>query len=753
MAKKDYRYIGKVLPRKDAREIVTGRAEYIDDIKLPKMLHGKVLRSPYPHALIKDIDTSLAEAYPGVRAVLTCKNAPEWVVGDPPQRPFLTNKVRFVGEAVALVAAETVEIAEEALDLIDVIYEQLAAVYDPVEAMKPDAPQLYDQFPYNVLPRDCYIFGPKTLHEVVMGDVEAGFKEADFIAEGTCYYENIANPLPSEPPGAIASWEGPNQVTLWMGTQMIPIIKMNVQRFTQAQVRAIGTYCGGSYGSKNALEEIAAYAIALSKATGRPVKVYFTKEEHFSTFTLRLGSRFQGKVGIKKDGTITALSGEWLVNCGAFSQITRGMVAVGCGEAQLLLRCPNWNLQPSVVLTNRNQSGIVRGFGGQELTSALLPIMGIAMEKADINPLDFFKKNHIKAGDGYYWRDGNWWVFRGPDYSKAINKGAEAFGWKEKWRGWGKPTAVNGTKKRGVGVGVHSNADVGEDHSEAYVRLNSDATVVLHALVPESGMGQRSSLCKMVAEIIDLPLENVHITATDTLINPFDFGLIGSRGTYALGSATIKAAEDARQKLLERAAPILEAKPEDLETRNGKIYIKDKEEKAIPWIRVLGLENTITGHGSFDTDFSLPNFMMIFVEVEVDTETGKTQLLRVVATTDCGQIIDPQILEGQLHGALGSAGIDTGLFEETVLDKTTGHVLNCNMADFKWRPFPDLPEFQNVILETPIASHRFQAIGVGEITTAPGPSAILMAIYNATGKRILDYPATPDKVLRALGKI
>ncbi len=750
----EYRHIGKATPRKDAREIVTGRAQYLDDIKLPKMLYGRVLRSPYPHANIKNIDTSRAEAYLGVKAVLTYKNVPEWIAGQPRHRRVLDRTLRFAGDAVSLVAAETVEIADEALELIDVEYEQMPAVYDVEEAMKPGAPQLYAEFPGNILPRGCRVFAPEALQEVVMGDVEKGFGEADFIAEGTCSYDNIPNPLPPEPPGVIASWEGPNQLTVWTASQSAVTNRTFGQPLMGlVDIRAIGAQCGGSYGTKNAILTPLAYAAALAKVTGRPVKVYFTKEEHFNAFTLRLGSRIHGKVGIKKDGTVTALSAEWLVNTGAASELAQGQVAVGCGEAQLIVRCPNWNLQPHVVCTTRNPSGIVRGFGGQELKSALIPILTLAMEKADIDPVEFFKKNFVKAGDGYYWRDGIWWVYRGVDYSKVIDKSAEVFGWKNKWRGWGKPTAVDGARRIGVGVGLHGNADIGEDESEAYVRLNPDATAVLFSCASESGMGQRSSLCKMVAEILNLPLDRVNITPPDTLVNPFEYGLVGSRGTYAVGSAVIEAAEDAKRRLFELAAPILDAKPEDLETRDGRIYIRGKSAKAIPWIRAMGITRTCTGYGRFEADFSLANFMMIFAEVEVDTETGKTELRRIIAATDCGQIIDPYVLEGQLHGSLGSAGTDTALFEESVLDERTGRILNCNMIDYKWRTYLDLPEFQNVIMETPMPSHRFKAVGVGEISTAPGPSAVLMAISNAIGKRIMDYPVTPAKVLEALGKI
>jgi CO/xanthine dehydrogenase Mo-binding subunit len=257
----------------------------------------------------------------------------------------------------------------------------------------------------------------------------------------------------------------------------------------------------------------------------------------------------------------------------------------------------------------------------------------------------------------------------------------------------------------------------------------------------------------MAAEVLNLPLDRVNIAPADTLVNPFEFGLVGSRGTYTVGSAVIKAAEDARRQLLEMASPVLGIKPEELDTKDGAIFPKNNPQQKIAWYKAMGIARTITGQGRFETDFSLCNCMIIFAEVEVDTETGKVDLKRIVASTDCGQIIDPLVLEGQLHGSLGSAGIDTAIFEETVLDKDTGHILNCNMIDYKWRTFADLPKFESIMLETPVESHRFKAIGVGEIAPAPGPGAGLMALTNAIGRKIMSYPATPEKILKALGKI
>jgi xanthine dehydrogenase molybdenum-binding subunit len=749
-----YRFIGKVTPRKDAADIVTGGIKYLNDIKFPgDLLYGKVLRSPHPHALIKRIDKAGAEALKGVKAVLTFADAPDWKGGTPRCTPILDRKVRFVGDAVALVAATSEQIAEEALSLIEVEYEVLPAVLDPEEALKPGAPQLYEEFPGNVVTPGMPFFGPKSLKDVVMGDVEEGFAEADVVTEGTFGYENLPNPLPPEPPGAIALWEEPDRLTVWVSNQASYMDKITLFHVMnrKVEVRSIGGPCGGSFGSKFMSWQVQCHAALLSRATGRPVKLVLTKEEHLAVFVMRPASRMRAKVGMRKDGTVTAVSGTWVIDTGYYSMTTQAQVAVGCGEIQIMLRCPNWDLRPVIVCTNRNASGIVRGFGGQELKCILIPLLSLSMEKLEIDPFQFLKKNFVKPGDGYFWRDGIWYTYRGVDYSAAMDRGADLFRWKEKWQGWLRPTLVEGTKRRGVGVGVHGNADIGEDASEAYVRLHPDGTAMLFSCVTEHGTGQRSNFMKMVAEVLQIPLERVSITPSDSLINPYEFGPAGSRGTYAIGSAVIRAAEDARQKLLDLLAPMLKATPDELDTVDGVVFLKGRREKAVPW-RAIGVDRTLTGFGRFEPDYTLTNCMMSFVEVEVDTETGKVTLLNVVNATDAGQIIDPQGLEGQLNGCLGSAGIDSALFEETIIDRSTGHILNANMIDYKWRTFPELPAIDNVVLETPFASHRFGAVGVGEVATSPGPSAVLMAVSNAVGTWLHNYPVTPDRVLAALGR-
>jgi xanthine dehydrogenase molybdenum-binding subunit len=719
------------------------------------MLYAKVLRSPYSHAIIKSIDKSKAEALPGVKAVLTYADVPDWRSAENKVVRVLDNRARYVGDAVALIAAKSEETAAEAADLIQVEYERLPAVYDMEEAILPGAPQLHIGVPGNIVePGPRPWFGPKTLHGVFMGDVEQGLAEADVVVEGTASYENLPNALAIESPGVIASWDSDNHVTLWMYGQggRADMLGVRGTLSKAIDIRKIGGPSGGGFGQRNMTVLLALQALALSKATRAPVRLILSKEEHFAAFNLRLQSKIRAQIGMKKDGSVTAVKGDWLVGTGAYSFTTQMQIAVGCGEAQLVVRCPNWDLKTKIISTNRTPSGVVRGFGGQELKCCLIPLLSLAMEKLDIDPVDFFIKNYVKPGDVYYWRNGERYVYRGITYTKAMEEGARAFGWKDKWKGWLKPTSVDGAKRRGVGVGAHGNADIGEDASEAYVRLDPGGTALIYAAATEHGTGQPSNLVKMVAEVLQLPLHSVSMTPPDSNVVPLDYSAVGSRGTYAIGGACISAAEDALQKLFALAAPALGADPRDLQTADGEIFSKHNPDKKIRWQAALGLDRTVLGYGRFEADYTLANCMMSFVEVEVDTDTGQVTLLRVVNATDVGQIIDPPGLENQLNGCLGTAGIDSALFEETLLDPGTGRMLNPNMIDYKWRTFADLPQIQNVVLESSAPSHRFHAIGVGEVATAPGPTAVLMAVCNAIGVRLFDYPLTPERVLKALGK-
>ena len=442
------------------------------------------------------------------------------------------------------------------------------------------------------------------------------------------------------------------------------------------------------------------------------------------------------------------------MSTGVGSELTQGQVAEGLGELNLVLnQTPNWDVTAKVVVSNLTPVGIARGFGGQELKSCALHLLNRALKQIDMDPVTVFKKNFCKAGDEYYWRTGHKYSNPVIDYTKCFDVAAEKFGWYRKWKGWGKPTRVEGNKAYGVGFSLHSSGDPQSDETFAYVRLENDQ-VTVHCVISECGNGERLAIAKVAAEVLNVPMEAVTVVQADNGTNPADFGLAGSRGTITGGAAVGRAAAEARKKLLEEAAPVMGCSPEELDTKDMMIFKKDDPSNRIPWLRICPLYYSITGTGGIEGDFNHNNCVMIFVEVEVDLDTGLVKVVDVLGASDVGQIVNPIELKMQFEGGLGSAGLDTAQLEAHVLDPVLGRIMTHNLIDYKWRPFNELPHFDTSILESQFpTAHPFGAIGIGEITGAGGPPAVLMAIENAIGgAEINEYPATPDRILKALGK-
>ena len=761
----NYRYVGKnAAPRKDAKAIVSGKAVFLDDFTLPGMLIGYTLRSPHPHAMIKSIRTEEAKKQNGVLAVLTYEDVDQsWKMGWPPQKPILCPHLRYIGDPVALIAAVDLETAKKAAELIQVEYEVLPCVTDGMEAIKDGAPQLYEEFPNNVVTPGYPPFqkdGP--FWHLVKGDVEKGFEECASIAEDTVEFAKMPAPLAPEPPGAVVRWEGGDDFTVWGTSQSGYILKLVNSSVIPGCNLDVHTFnVGGSYGNKQTLGYQVMSAALLSMRTGRPVKVFQSKVEQMTAFETRLGSQVHAKIGMDRDGVVRAVKAEWVVDTGAFCNATQGQVGVGIGEAQLVMaKCPNWDLDTSIVVTNKQPAGIVRGYGGQELNSCLSLLIGRTMRAGNFDPLECYKKNYVSDGDIYTWRDGRTWQAHSISYVKAMDAAAEKFGWKDKWKGWGNPTwtSEDGRYVRGVGCGIIGNADVGEDNTEAYVRIVPDligdmAHAVLQCNVTESGMGQRSNLVKMVADILNMPYKKVEITPADTGINPTGFGLCGSRGTITYGHAVSSAAEDAKKKLFELAVPYLEVAADAMELRDYGVGCKARPDKFVTWKKLIPQDLTLTGYGQHLENFSTPNFFIVFLEVEVDKETGRVEVKKMLGGTDAGQIIDPAMLEMQCQGGIGSASLDTAIYEEHIIDPATKRPLTYNMIEYKWRPFNDFPEYQTSILESQFDTFQFKAVGVGEIAGAAAASAAMQAISNAIGVQVSTYPAAPDVILKALGKL
>ena len=301
---------------------------------------------------------------------------------------------------------------------------------------------------------------------------------------------------------------------------------------------------GGSYGNKQEMTLMCLYTALLSRLTGHPVRFRMNKEDQLTIHEMRLGSRFTARFSIK-DGIMTSVKGHWYVMPGYTDDAGYCITAVGLGEMQVALaKCQNWDIDTCMYATNTISCGTVRGFGGQELKSAMMPVIAHMLADMNLDPVQFFHDNFVCAGDRYMWRDCNWWTCHEVDYRQAILEAAEKFGWKEKFKGWYKPTAVNGSKRIGVGVSIHGNGDVGEDNSEAIVRLHTNGSVILNQSLVESGQGQRAACAKMVAEVLNVPFESVTVTNTGTVDNPVEFGLCGSRGTLTSGTAATRAARD-----------------------------------------------------------------------------------------------------------------------------------------------------------------------------------------------------------------
>ncbi len=730
----------------------------MDDIEIPGLLYAKVATCPHPHAIIKSIDTSRAEAVKGVVYVMTYKDCPDWKSGLPKHRKVLDQHLRYVGDATAIIAAETRQAAEEAATKIDIEYEVLPYVLTPEEALKPDAPQLYEEFPGNVIPK-ITTFSREPFNQIFTGNVEEAFKESAYIAEGDFSYDRLPHPLPPESPGCIAEYTGSNQIKIYYNGGCPHLMKLDLEdSIPGATVRCIALHAGGSYGSKQKTPHLAMQAIAMAKVTRRPVKLQMDKNDHMLMFELREGSRIKGKIGITEDGIINAIQGMWYIDSGMSSTYAQAMTAVGLGEAQAFCgKCKNWALDTVLVATNHSSQAPIRGFGGQELKSAMIPLVCTAIRKGGFDPLAVFKKNFVKKGDSYIWRDAILWDVKSVDFRPAIEASAEKFGWEDKWKGWEKPYWVSedGKFARGVGVGVHGNADIGEDPTEGIIKLHPFGSVTVEMCIAETGGSQRHAVQKMVAEIMNVPFEGVQLVDADTHGTGYDAGLIGSRGTITMGTCAVRAAKMAKRKLLQAASELLNIGVDELETENYMIYQKGrKDEVSIPWIEAFGTpERTIIGIGNYEQNFDKLNFALYLADVEVNLQTGEAKLINALMGTDVGQIIDPINVRMQAEGAFGAAGSDTALFEEMVMDSKLGRFVNGNMIDYKWRTFNEFPKFDTVILESQFDTESFHAIGFGEITGSPGPSAILMAASNAIGKEIKEYPLTPDVVLRAMGKI
>lgn len=751
--------VGKRLPRPDGAEKVTGRAQYAADIKLPGMLIGRVLRSPHPHARVLKVDTSKAEKLPGVEAVITFKDIPgnkfsishlgilrdQAVAPERRENYVLCDQARHVGEAVAAVAAVNESVAEEALELIEVEYEPLPAVFDPMEAMKPDAPQIHDFAKGNIADHIVFPFS--------VGSVEKGLKEAAHVIQET-FRTTRQKHCPMELSASIASFDDSGRLTVWSPTQQAHPTRTQLARLfdlPEGMVRVLSANIGGGFGARQSFvnEPI---CVCLAKKAGKPVKLVDTREEDLMVRETRESFVIAGTIGVKGDGTIAALRIKATANAGAYFSHSGATTNACLRHFSELYRCHNVDGEADIVYTNTTVSGGMRGYGNPPATFAREQLIDMAAERLGIDPLEFRLKNVKGTGEpGLF----PFIPIENSALEECARLGAKRIGWQEK-RGKGR----RGRIRHGIGVAFNSHGTGAApglmEHSSAFVKLNPDGSADVMTHPCEMGQGILGVLAQIAAEELGLSIANIHMVTADTDVTPFDCGSHASRSAYAAGNAVRGAALEARLQLLERAGKALGTPTEELDVKDGRIYIKTTPTKGISIAEVArnAIYNyrgdcvNILGRCSFVAPHT-PSFQATFAKVEVDVKTGQIKVLKVVSAVDCGRAINPMTVEGQVEGAIAQ-GIGYALFEDFVIDPDTGVPITENFDSYRIPKTLDVPEIEVILAGQPVASGPFGAKGVGEIGTIGVAPAIANAIYDAVGVRVTDLPITAEAVLKEL---
>jgi len=754
---REFSIIGKSVRRDDVLEKVTGEALYTGDVKLPGMLHGKILRSTVAHALIKSIDVSKALAYPGVKAVLTHKDVPRVLhYGSPHPRSasctkdqyILDDRVRFWGEGVAAVAATTEEIADEALDLIEVEYEPLPAVFDPEEALKPDAPQIHE-----VGPGGNLVLPPVHINR---GDADAGFAQADFVLEGV-FEGGRPHPTYMEPNVCIADWDGSNKLTFWTSTQtsfMVRGILAEVLGLPLTKVRVLVDHMGGGFGAKQDCFQHEFLCALLAKHTRRPVKMEFTRRETFVAGRARHPCKIWLKQGFRNDGTIVARDMKVLYDSGAYGSHGPGVTIVGTSAATSLFRCENIRLEGRCAYTNTPINGAFRGYGVVQTYFPLDIQLDEAAEYLGMDPAEIKLKNAVREGDI---APSNHPIV-GHGLETCIRHGMDVLNWKALRQRDRTPDPQSPHIRTGWGVGCEmhgSSAYPGiKEQGNATMKINEDGTVTLLTGAAGLGTGAHTALAQIAAEELGVRFEDVGVIHGDTDVVPWDIGAFASHTTYLVGTAVKIAAEKARRAILERAALKLDVSAAELDLKNAVVFVRENPEQCLTVLEAMGASRgipaaNIVTHGTYEPTKSY-SFAAHFVQVEVDIDSGIVQVKRVIPVHDVGRVIHPIAAQGQIEGGI-QQGIGHTLTENYVIDKTTGRSLNAGLVDYKMPLSMDMPDIETIILEAaPDPGGPWGAKGVGEDPIIAIGPAIANAIFDAIGVRFHHYPITPEDILNGL---
>lgn len=748
--------IGLPTVQVNARAKVLGRAKYAGDLKLPGMLYGKVLRSPYAHARIVSIDTSAARALPGVKAVLTGADAPEhcWGGGHLKERHILARGlVRFCGEEVAAVAATSDDIARDAIDLIEVEYEPLPALLTTAESLAADAPPVHPGRENNV----------SQLIEFERGSIDQGFAAADLVLEAN-YSTHSQYPGYLEPMASVASVEADGRLAVWTSTQSVFLARARLAQAlgrSVSTIRVIQATTGGGFGGKIVEDDNQLVVALLALATGRPVRLVNNRLEDFQACCLSLPEQITLKLGMTRDGLITAKQVEIVAECGAYSGLSGDVMHVSAMRSDNMHRLVNVRSRARLVYTHNPPRGAFRGFGGTQMLFALNSHIDTMARQLGLDPVEVHKRNAIGRGEVSV----HGWQIGSTGLVQCIDQCTEAIGWKDK-----RSRPGQGVRRRGVGMAaamhVSGNRTIGNwDGSTVMLKVNEDGQVLIHSSECDMGQGAMTMLSQVVAHELNLPLKHVHIAVPDTDVSPFCIGSLASRVTMSAGNAAILAARKARAQLFEVAAPLLEADIEALEIADGKVRVKGEPERSRPLAELArahlwrhggeGIQVSATWdpkttmhdeklYGNIAPAYS---FAAQAVEVEVDTETGQVTVVDTFVSDDCGLALNPTAVHGQTNGATAQA-IGWTLYEEAQFED--GRLVNGNFADYTMPTADSLPMLRSGLVESQDPNGPLGAKGASETAILPGAPAIANAVFDAVGVRIRDLPIRPEKVLAAL---
>jgi 4-hydroxybenzoyl-CoA reductase alpha subunit len=750
----EHTLIGQRVVRIDSRAKATGEATYTADLTLPRMLYGKVLRSPHAHARILSIDTSKAEKLRGVRAVITGEDAAgvRWGVFRYTRDHELLpqSKVRYIGEDVAAVAAESEESALEALELIDVEYEVLPAVFDPLEAMMEGAPQIHEHAENNI-----------NIHvPIEVGDVDRAFEQAHYVREDR-FVDREYTYCQTEPYAVVASYDSAGNLEVWTPnasphTKAKALSNLLEKPLTQVKVRRIST--GGAFGGRSDIFPGEFIAALLSMKAGRPVKMVYSREESFTSVRQAHSMIVDSKLGVTKDGRILASEIKLVLDGGAYSSTGPIATSVPFLVWEETYRLPNVRFNGYRIYTNKPVRGMYRCHG-RAFHGGLGMQLDMVAEELGIDPVEIRLKNALRTGEKQ--ATGSTIISCG--LSEAIQAAAESSGWKEK----------RGQLPYGKGVGMGANGMmVGfpmgiRGGSSALIKFNEDGGATLISGVVDNGQGNESMVVQIAADVLGLRMDDVNLVSADSEVTPLDQGAYSQAATFVSGNAARAAAMDAREQILDIASEMLDALPSELELRGGEVLVKERPERKV-WlgkvIRKALLDNTpVVGRGSYMPQVDLRrewvsnphgqhagtfSFGAVVAEVEVDTETGQVTVTKVTGAHDCGYAINPMAVEGQLEGSVGSGGVGATLLEEHAWDG--GQMLNASMLEYKVPLSVDMPQIVPIIVETIDPEGPFGAKEAGLWGSMNLFQAIGNAVYDAVGVWIKEFPITPDKVLKAL---